>query len=115
MATLNGAKAFGLDHEIGSLEVGKFADIVAIDLSSYLTQPVYNPMSTLVYSANRQQVSDVWIAGQQLLKNGEFTQMNSQAIVSKAKYWAQKAMPFRSKASEFCHKELLCPSLNMSP
>lgn len=98
MATINGAKAFGLDHEIGSLEVGKWADIIAIDLSSYLTQPVYNPMSTLVYAVDRQQVSDVWIAGKRLLKNKEFTQLDSQAIISKAKQWAKKAMPFRSKA-----------------
>jgi 5-methylthioadenosine/S-adenosylhomocysteine deaminase len=99
MATLNGAKAFGLDREIGSLEAGKAADIIAVDLSSYLTQPVYNPMSHLVYAVNRQQVSDVWVAGQQLLKNGQFTQLDPAAIIAKANFWAEKAMPFRSKAS----------------
>lgn len=100
MATLNGAKAFGLDQEIGSLELGKAADIIAIDLSSFLTQPIYNPMSHLVYAMNRQQVSDVWVAGKQLLKKGEFTQMRPAEIIAKAQYWAQKAMPFRSKASQ---------------
>jgi 5-methylthioadenosine/S-adenosylhomocysteine deaminase len=99
MATINGAKAFGLEQEIGSLEAGKAADIIAIDLSSYLTQPVYNPMSHLTYAVNRLQVSDVWVAGKQLLKQGEFTQMDPEAIIAKAKFWAEKAMPFRSKAS----------------
>lgn len=98
MATINGAKAFGLEQEIGSLEVGKAADIIAIDLSSYLTQPVYNPMSTLVYALDRQQVSDVWVAGQRLLKEGQFTKMDSQAIITKAKDWAKKARPFRSSS-----------------
>lgn len=99
MATIQGAKAFGLDKEIGSLEAGKAADVIAVDLSSYLTQPIYNPMSHLVYAVNRQQVSDVWVAGKQLLKNGEFTQMNPTAIIAKAKSWAEKLMPFRSQAS----------------
>jgi len=99
MATINGAKAFGLDKEIGSLEIGKAADIIAIDLSSYFTQPVYNPISHLAYAVNRQQVTDVWVAGRQLLKNGQFTQMDPATIIAKAHYWAEKALPFRSKAS----------------
>jgi 5-methylthioadenosine/S-adenosylhomocysteine deaminase len=98
MATINGAKAFGLDKEIGSLEIGKAADIVAVDLSSYFTQPVYNPLSHLVYAINRQQVSDVWVAGKQLLKNGEFTELDAAAIIAKAKHWAKQALPFRSQA-----------------
>ena len=96
MATINAAKAFGLDKEIGSLETGKAADMIAIDLGSYLTQPVYNPMSHLIYAVNRLQVSDVWVAGKQLLKNSQFTQMDPVAIIAKAKYWAQKAMPFKA-------------------
>ncbi len=100
MATMNGAKVFGLDKEIGSLEIGKSADLIAVDLSSYLTQPVYNPMSHLVYALNRLQVSDVWIAGKQLLKSGEFTYLDSESIIAKAKYWTEKALPFRSKSSQ---------------
>jgi len=100
MATLNGAKALGLDHEIGSLELGKAADFIAVDLGSYLTQPIFNPMSHLVYAANRLQVSDVWIAGKQLLQDGRFTQMDIDAIVTKAQKWQKLALPFRSKGSE---------------
>ena len=98
MATINGAKAFGLDKEIGSLAPGKAADVIAVDLSSYFTQPIYNPISHLAYAVNRQQVSDVWIAGKQLLKNGEFTELDAAAIIAKAKYWSKQALPFRSKA-----------------
>lgn len=97
MATIHGAKAFGLDREIGSIEVGKAADIIAVDLSSYFTQPIYNPMSHLTYAMDRQQVSDVWVAGKQLLKKGEFTTLDATAIIAKANYWAEKALPFGSK------------------
>lgn len=99
MATIEGAKAFGLDHEIGSLESGKAADVIAVDMSSYLTQPIYNPISHLAYAVNRLQVSDVWVAGKQLLNQGEFTQMNPGEIIRKSQRWVEKAMPFRSQAS----------------
>ncbi len=101
MATIQGAKAFGLDHEIGSLESGKVADIISVDLSSYLTQPVYNPISHLAYAVNRLQVSDVWVAGKQLLNKGEFTEMDPQEIIRKSQHWVEKAMPFRSQASTY--------------
>ncbi len=99
MATLNGAKALGLDKEIGSLEKGKAADMIAIDLSSYLTQPVYHPMSHLAYAVNRLQVSDVWVAGKRLLKQGELTTLNAKEIVKKAHKWAKQAEQFKSAAS----------------
>lgn len=73
MATLNGAKALGLESQIGSLEIGKFADVIAIDLSDLETQPLYNPISQIVYAATRSQVSDVWVAGNQLLKSRHLT------------------------------------------
>ena len=63
MATLNGANALGLGSVTGSLESGKAADLVAVDLSDIATQPVYSATSTLVYAASRGQVSDVWVNG----------------------------------------------------
>jgi 5-methylthioadenosine/S-adenosylhomocysteine deaminase len=63
-ATLGGARALGLDRRIGSIEVGKEADLVAFDLSPVETQPIYDPMSQIAYAAGREQVSDVWVAGQ---------------------------------------------------
>jgi 5-methylthioadenosine/S-adenosylhomocysteine deaminase len=63
MATLNGAKALGIDQITGSLEAGKSADIVAIDMLNIETQPIYNPVSQLVYAIGRDKVTDVWVAG----------------------------------------------------
>jgi 5-methylthioadenosine/S-adenosylhomocysteine deaminase len=90
MATINGAKALGLDSEIGSLEVGKAADIVAVDLGNIENQPVYNPISQLVYSAGRENVTDVWVAGNHLLKNRELTTLDKKSILAKAQQWQEK-------------------------
>lgn len=90
MATINGAKALGLEKEIGSLEVGKQADLITVDLGHFFTQPVYNPISHLVYAVNRMQVSDVFIAGKQLLNHGEFTKLDTKKIVVNANKWAAK-------------------------
>jgi 5-methylthioadenosine/S-adenosylhomocysteine deaminase len=90
MATINGAKALGLDHSIGSLETGKAADIVAVQLDEIATQPVYNALSHIVYACGRHQVTDVWVAGNQLLKNRALTTLDENAVVNKAKTWAEK-------------------------
>lgn len=90
MATINAAKALGLDSEIGSLEIGKSADITAVDLSGIENQPVYNPVSQLIYSAGRENVSNVWVAGNHLLKDRELTTLDEKAILEKAAYWQQK-------------------------
>ena len=90
MATINAATALGLDAEIGSLEVGKSADISAIDLSGIENQPVYCPVSQLVYSAGRENVSNVWVAGNHLLKDRALTTLDEKAILEKAAYWQEK-------------------------
>ena len=87
MATLNGAAALGLDQDTGSLSAGKWADLTCFDLSDISTQPVYDPVSTLVYAATRQQVSDVWVAGRALLSDGRLTQIDEQALVAKVSEW----------------------------
>ncbi len=89
-ATLNGAKALGLEQITGSVESGKKADLVAIDLSHCSTQPVYDPLSAIVYSASRDQVSDVWIAGERLLENGEYTRMDSDSVCQAAREWRNR-------------------------
>jgi 5-methylthioadenosine/S-adenosylhomocysteine deaminase len=66
MATINGAKALGLDSICGSLEVNKQADITVIELQ----EPIYDPLSTLVYASSRQSVKDVFVNGQLLVENG---------------------------------------------
>lgn len=95
MATINGAKALGLAHEIGSLEPGKAADIIAVDLSSYLTQPVYNPVSHLVYALNRLQVKEVWVAGKRLLKGGKLVRLDVESTLAQAARWAQQIAPYK--------------------
>jgi 5-methylthioadenosine/S-adenosylhomocysteine deaminase len=90
MATINGAKALGLEKEIGSLETGKAADIIAVDLSGVETQPVYNPVSQLVYSTDRSRVTDVWVAGKHLLKDRVLTTLDMDKILAKAKEWQAK-------------------------
>ncbi len=90
MATINGAKAMGLEHETGSLTIGKAADVIAIDLDHLETQPLYCPVSQIVYAASRQQVTDVWVAGKQLLKQRQLTTVNLTALKTKVTEWQQR-------------------------
>jgi 5-methylthioadenosine/S-adenosylhomocysteine deaminase len=87
MATLNGAKALGLGGEIGSLTVGKAADIVAVDLGDPHTQPLYHPCSQLVYAASSHQVRHVWISGRQVLRDGAPLTLDPEAIIAAARSW----------------------------
>ncbi len=90
MATLNGAKALGLDDRIGSLEIGKQADIVAVDMSGANTQPCYDVVSQLVYSAGRGEVSDVWIAGRQVLSGHRCLSLDEAAVLHRARIWRER-------------------------
>jgi 5-methylthioadenosine/S-adenosylhomocysteine deaminase len=90
MATINGAKSLGLDEHIGSLEVGKQADFVAVDMSALETQPLFDVTSQLVYAAGRQHVTDVWVAGKHLLKQRQLSTMNESQIHANAVDWASK-------------------------
>ena len=87
MATINGAKALGLEQQIGSLEIGKVADVIAIDLSALETQPLYCPISQIVYAANRNQVTDVWVAGQHLLKSRVLTTFDMTELQNNIEKW----------------------------
>jgi len=84
MATLAGAQALGLSDEIGSLEVGKAADLAAIDLSALAQQPVYQPVSQLLYTCNAAQVSDVWVAGRPKLRAGKLCSMDTGPMLQQA-------------------------------
>lgn len=90
MATLQAADALGLGSDIGSIEVGKWADLTCVDLSPLHSQPVYDPVSQLVYSARAEQVSDVWVAGRQQLEDGEFTHIDTVSIRARAQEWRQR-------------------------
>ena len=103
MATINGAKALGLDKQTGSLTIGKAADVIAIDLSALETQPLYCPVSQIVYAASRQQVTDVWIAGKRLLNGRELTTININELKDKAAEW-QKRWRFSQRCIFNRHK-----------
>ncbi|MEN8167152.1 MAG: TRZ/ATZ family hydrolase [Pseudomonadota bacterium] len=90
MATINGARALGLADEIGSLEIGKSADLLAVDLNSLHTQPVYHPISQLVYATGHEQVSHVWVAGRQLVNRGELTTLDRQEILARTADWRNR-------------------------
>ena len=90
MATLNGAKALGIEARTGSLTAGKAADITAIDLSAISSQPVYDPLSQIVYTATRDQVSDVWVNGRHLLAKHPLTSLDEAALLDKAAQWHDK-------------------------
>lgn len=90
MATINGAKMLGLEDSIGSLEPGKLADVIAIDVSALNFKPMHNPASQLVYTATGHQVSDVWINGRQLLENQEFTRLDVAELTARIDAWQQR-------------------------
>ncbi|VVO26288.1 5-methylthioadenosine/S-adenosylhomocysteine deaminase [Pseudomonas fluorescens] len=90
MATLNGARAMGLEAEIGSLEVGKAADIVAFDLSGLAQQPIYDPVSQLIYATGRDCVKHLWVGGKQLLDDRQLTRMDEQQLSAMAASWGQR-------------------------
>ncbi|MDQ0739311.1 TRZ/ATZ family hydrolase [Pseudomonas sp. W4I3] len=90
MATLNGARAMGLEHQIGSLEVGKAADIVAFDLSGLAQQPIYDPVSQLIYATGRDCVKHLWVAGKQLLDDRQLTRMDEPQLTATAIAWGQR-------------------------
>jgi 5-methylthioadenosine/S-adenosylhomocysteine deaminase len=72
-ATCGGAAVLGLDREIGTLETGKWADLCCLDLAGAAMQPLHAPLDQIVFNGGRDLVSDVWVAGRQLLSAGELT------------------------------------------
>jgi 5-methylthioadenosine/S-adenosylhomocysteine deaminase len=99
MATLNGARALGLENQIGSLETGKLADLVAFDLSGLAQQPVYDPVSQLIYASGRDCVKHVWVGGKQLLDDGRLTRMDEQELIDTAKHWGRQITQSNREAS----------------
>jgi len=93
MATLDGARALGLEEEIGSLTPGKYADLCAIDLSGLESEPLYNPVSQLVYTSQRDKVSHVWVAGRLLLNERRLTTLDEADILVRTRAWQARIAP----------------------
>jgi 5-methylthioadenosine/S-adenosylhomocysteine deaminase len=93
MATINGARAMDISDTCGSITPGKSADIVAIDLNTIESLPVYDPISQIVYASDRNQITDVWVAGKQLLQNRALTTLDINQIKHSAQLWKDKIKP----------------------
>lgn len=94
-ATLGGATALGFGDRIGSIEVGKQADLVCVDLGALETQPLHNVISQLVYATGRHQVSDVWIAGHPKLADRVLVDMDMDGIIANARQWRGRIAELR--------------------
>ncbi len=87
MATLGGARALGLGDEIGSIEPGKRADLVAIDFNAPGMQPVHDPLAQLVHGQPGRHVSHVWVGGRCLYQAGSFATLDLDRILARAAEW----------------------------
>jgi len=90
MATLDGAESLGLADSIGSIEAGKWADLACIDLRHINSQPVYDPISQLVYTVQPHQVSDVWVAGKHQVDNGMLTHIDVDDLLQRTSEWQHR-------------------------
>jgi 5-methylthioadenosine/S-adenosylhomocysteine deaminase len=89
-ATHGGAAVLGLENEVGSLETGKWADLCCVDLSGPAMQPIGDPLEQLVFGGARDIVSDVWVAGRQLLSGGELTRLDWSGVAGRSQAWAAR-------------------------
>ncbi|MDF1629683.1 MAG: TRZ/ATZ family hydrolase [Alcanivoracaceae bacterium] len=90
MATLAGARALGIDSQTGSLVIGKQADIIAFDLGAVETQPLYDPVAQIVYSASRAQISHTFVAGRALMEDRALTTLNEARVLRDARAWGDR-------------------------
>ena len=87
MGTLGGARALGLEQTIGSIEIGKSADLACFDLEYANSQPIYDVTSQLVYTAHATQATDAWIAGRHLLEDGQLINFNIDGLLARSNEW----------------------------
>ena len=89
-ATRGGASALGCEAQIGTLETGKWADRCCMDLSCPSTQPLYDPLTQLVFSGGREMVTDVWVGGRLLLAESGLTRLDWPGVSARATAWASR-------------------------
>jgi 5-methylthioadenosine/S-adenosylhomocysteine deaminase len=93
MATLGGASALGRERETGSLEPGKAADLIALDMQAIRHQPLYDPVAQVLHTSSGTSVSHVWVNGECLLDDGVLVRMDEQEIRQTARIWQQRIRP----------------------
>jgi 5-methylthioadenosine/S-adenosylhomocysteine deaminase len=96
MATINAARALGLDNKLGSIEQGKMADLAAVRIADPETMPCFDPLSHLVYAAGREHVSHVWVAGELRYQQGIFANIEAQELKEIASVWQGKLNQFKA-------------------
>ena len=90
LGTLGGAKALGLDQNIGTIEIGKFGDLIAIDLNRIEMQPIHNIFSQLIYVNNGSQVTHSWIQGEQIMHDRELLNIDQDDLRERTLKWQTK-------------------------
>jgi 5-methylthioadenosine/S-adenosylhomocysteine deaminase len=91
MATLGGATSLGMNTHVGSIEVGKFADLVCIDLATLASQPAARrPADAIVFGATRDQVTDVWTSGRAAVSDGHLLTFDEQELLALSRRWADR-------------------------
>jgi len=90
MATIRGARALGMDRQIGSLEPGKRADLITVSVAGARQTPMYDPMSHLVYVARGEDVRTTVVHGKVLMRNRKVTTINEARVLAESRGWAQK-------------------------
>ncbi len=92
MATLNGAQALGIADKVGSIKLGKQADLIAIDLATVETAPIFDPISHVVYAAGREQVSHVWVKGQALMAERQLKTLDEAQLIASGRSWRERIL-----------------------
>jgi 5-methylthioadenosine/S-adenosylhomocysteine deaminase len=90
MATIDGARALGMDRRIGSLEVGKRADIIVVGMSSARQTPMYDPISHLVYTTRGSDVQTTVVDGKVLMRNRKVLTLDEAAVLQEARLLSEK-------------------------
>ncbi len=98
LGTMEGARVLGAEKEIGSIEVGKRADLVLLETQSANMFPVYNPYSVIVYSANASNVDSVWVQGRQLVRGHQLVEADLTA--ERRRLWLEMA-EFQKQAKQY--------------
>jgi 5-methylthioadenosine/S-adenosylhomocysteine deaminase len=93
IATRGGASVLGLEDEVGTLQTGKWADLCCLDLSGPATHPLGDPFTQLLFNGGRDLVSDVWVAGRQLLSDGALTRLDWASAAARSDAWSQRMNP----------------------
>jgi 5-methylthioadenosine/S-adenosylhomocysteine deaminase len=103
MATLSGAQALGQGHQLGSIECGKLADLIAVDMSGAHQLPQHDVVSNLIYASSGNEVLWSWIGGRLVMGNGELQTLDYNDVTQRAMQWSSQLGAVRSSL-EHSHK-----------